>query len=102
MPLKHNLSVYDAKEILLGIYSYYHKQQSIGNVTKTRHIREGLKALNLYIRILDYYYSLYEFYPEIVDTDKILEKINITETQILKVYEYFKQVSYSINPIHYD
>ena len=90
MPLRHQLTFPDTQEIILHMYHYYHSQKSIGNITATRNMVEGLKALNIYVRILDYYYTN-------IDYD-----IDMTEENILHIYENFKQVFYSIKPNHYD
>lgn len=99
MPLRHNLSILDTKEILLKVYHYYHRQRSIGNIRDTRNILEGIIALNIYIRILDYYYSLADFYPDILDSEEIEAAVGIKDLEILKIFEYFKQVFYSVKPI---
>ncbi len=90
MPIKHQLTLPKAKDILLGLYSFYKLQKAIGNRATSDPMEEGMKALSLYVKILDYFNYYFEDYD-----------LEIEEREIMEVYEKFKQVYFSIKPINY-
>ena len=78
------------KDHILEITDIYFDQKSIGNWAGARKILQVLKALHVYIFILDYYY------------EGTIEEEGLTEEDIKHVYNKFKKAIFSIKPIIYD
>ena len=78
------------KLITLRITSLYFKYKSIGNREGSYKVGEALKALHIYLSILEYYY-----YQE-PDSDLVIE-----EEDIKKIYNKFKQVYFAVKPTPY-
>jgi hypothetical protein len=87
--IDHQLTPYHVKDILLSLYKEYTDLKRINSRTSTDNMLEGLKALSLYTKILDYYYK---------NEDK---SIVLTEDDILELYEKIKQVYYLIKTTYH-
>lgn len=72
-----NTTILSFKDSLLVCYKSYFDKMSIGSITTGARQRTSLKVINIYIKILDYYYSI----PEIVREDTS----PITEDEILVI-----------------
>lgn len=72
-----NTTILSFKDSLLVCYKFYFDKMSIGSITTGARQRTSLKVINIYIKILDYYYSI----PEIVREDTS----PITEDEILVI-----------------
>ncbi len=90
MDLAFQESLPVAKKINLGVTSLYFKQKSIGNRRGADKLGEAIKALQVYLAILEYYY-----YQE------TNSELSIDETDIKQVYNKFKQVYYAVKPSPY-
>ena len=85
----HEITPYHVKDILLTLSKEYTDLKRINSRTSTDNMLEGLKALNLYTKILDYYHT------------HLGREIVVTEDDILELYEKIKQVYYSIKTTYH-
>ncbi len=76
-----------AKVITLKVTSLYFKYKSIGNRKGAERVGEALKALHVYLAILEYYY-----YKE------PMSELVIDEEDIKNIYNKFKQVYFAVKP----
>jgi hypothetical protein len=89
-----NLTILSLKESTLIAHKTYFDKCSIGSSTTTSRQRAYLKAVNIYIRILDYYYGIPESERE--DTSPITEdEILDVIAQADKLLDTFKSSYYA-------
>lgn len=87
--IDHQLTPDLVKDILLSLYKDYIDLKRINSRTSTDFMLENIKALSLYVKILDYYYK---------NENKA---IVVTEDDILELYEQIKQVYYNIKTTYH-
>ena len=88
-----NLIILSLKESSLIAHKTYFDKCSIGSIITINRQRLSLKAVNIYIRILDYYYSIPEAERE--DTSPITEdEISEIISQADKLLDTFKNSYY--------